>query len=132
MADQERPLSPHLTIYHWHVTMALSILHRMTGIALGAGLLMLAWWLVAAAAGPEAFASANAFMGGIFGRIILLGFTFSIALHFLNGCRHLVWDLGLGLDRGPATISGWLVVVATIGITLLIFAAGYAVAGGGA
>ena len=131
MADQERPLSPHLTVYHWHVTMALSILHRMTGVALAGGIVLLAWWLIAAAAGPEAFETANAFLGSFLGRLILFGFTISMVLHFLNGCRHLIWDLGLGLDKGPATLSGWLVVVGSIVITFVIWIIGYGMAGVG-
>lgn len=131
MSDQQRPLSPFLTVYHWHVTMALSILHRMTGVALGAGMLMLAWWLIAAATGPEAFETANAFLAGFFGRAILFAFTISIVLHFLNGIRHLVWDLGLGLEKGPATFSGWAVVAGTVALTLAIWIVGYGLIGGG-
>lgn len=132
MADRERPLSPHLWIYHWHVTMALSIIHRLTGLALGAGIVMLTWWLIAAASGPVAFESADAFLGGFIGRLILFGFTLSVVIHFLNGVRHLFWDLGLGLEKATATASGWLVVVSSIVLTLLIWIAGYGLMGGAA
>src|SRR5271169_6259674 len=99
MADQKphsRPLSPHLQIYRWPVTMATSITHRATGVALSAGTLLLAWWLIATASGPEAFATFQNLAANPIGEIVLLGFVWSLAFHLLNGIRHLAWDLGYG------------------------------------
>ncbi len=129
MAMSERPLSPHLQIWRWNVTMALSILHRATGVGLGLGALLLAWWLIAAASGPEAFATAQDFMGSILGRLILLGFTAALFFHLCNGVRHLVWDVGYGFEMATAERSAWFVVAATVVLTLIAWIAGYAMRG---
>ena len=121
-----RPLSPHLQIYRWQWTFVLSILHRVTGVALGVGTVLLAWWLLAAATGPEAFAAARAFIGSIAGRFILLGFTFALFYHLANGIRHLFWDFGLGLDARTARTTGWAVLLATVVLTLVAWSFGYA------
>src|SRR5215470_13862202 len=91
-----RPLSPHLQIYRWPITMALSIGHRATGLALSVGTLLLVWWLVALAMGPQAFALAQGFIGSWLGKLLLLGWSFSLFFHLANGIRHLVWDTGQG------------------------------------
>src|ERR1700730_10848073 len=95
----ERPLSPHLQTYRWTLTMALSIVHRITGMALFFGTLLVAWWLIAVSAGPNAYAVFQDFLGSIFGRLILLGYTWALLHHMLGGIRHLAWDLGYGF--GP-------------------------------
>lgn len=129
MASSDRPLSPHLQIWRWNVTMALSILHRATGVGLGLGALLLAWWLIAAAGGPEAFATAQAFMGSILGRLILLAFTAALFFHLCNGLRHLVWDAGYGFEMATAERTAWLTVAATVVLTLIAWIAGYAMRG---
>lgn len=130
MAMSERPLSPHLQVWRWNVTMALSILHRATGVGLGLGSLLLAWWLIAAASGPEAFATAQDFMGSILGRLILLGFTAALFLHLCNGLRHLFWDMGYGFEIATAERTAWLVLAAAAVLTLVAWIAGYAMRGG--
>lgn len=130
MAADERPLSPHLQVYRPQFTSVLSILHRATGMALAAGMILLVWWLVAAAAGPEAFAAAQWFNGSILGRLLLLGFTWALCYHLCNGVRHLFWDAGYGFEIPDAYRSGWLVVAASAGLTLLVWVVGYAVRGG--
>jgi succinate dehydrogenase / fumarate reductase cytochrome b subunit len=121
----ERPLSPHLQIYRWSVTMFSSIFHRATGIALGAGALMVAWWLIAAAMGPETYADFAAVAGHWFGRLVLFGFTIALMFHALNGVRHLVWDAGAGFEKATARASGWAVVVLTGVLTLAVWVAAY-------
>lgn len=123
MAGAGRPLSPHLQIYRWYFTMALSIAHRVTGAALAAGLLLLTWWLVALAGGPDSFATVQAAMDNILGGLILLGFTLAFFYHTLNGIRHLVWDLGYNLERTAAFQSGVLVVAGAALLTLLTWLA---------
>lgn len=130
MAMSERPLSPHLQVWRWNVTMALSFLHRATGVGLGLGSLLLAWWLIAAASGPEAFGTAQDFMGSILGRLLLLGFTASLFLHLCNGLRHLFWDVGYGFEIATAERSAWLVIAAAAVLTLVAWIAGYAMRGG--
>ena len=122
----ERPLSPHLQIYRWSVTMFSSIFHRMTGIALGAGTLLVAWWLIATAMGPDAYADFAAVAGHWFGRLVLLGFTVAFTYHLLNGIRHLVWDSGVGFEKSTARFSGWLVIVLTGLLTVAVWVAAYA------
>src|SRR3546814_12263005 len=111
MNTDNSPLSPHLQIYAWQWTMLLSITHRATGIALSAGTLLLVWWLLALATGPEAFATAQGFVGSWFGLLLLIGWTWSLFYHLCNGIRHLVWDTGAGFDLSTARGSGYAVVV---------------------
>ncbi len=129
MATQDRPLSPHLQVYRPQITSMLSILHRVTGVGLGVGTLLIAWWLIAAATGPEAFETAQAFLGSWFGRLILFGFTWALFYHLCNGIRHLVWDAGYGYDLDSVTKTGWLVLVASVVLTVLAWIAGYGMRG---
>lgn len=130
MASDNRPLSPHLQVYRPQLTSVLSILHRITGIALAIGMLLLVWWLIAVAAGPEAYDAAQAFIGSIIGRLLLLGWTFALFYHLANGIRHLGWDIGWGFELGTAYTTGWLVVIAAVVLTLVSWVGGYAILGG--
>ncbi len=125
----ERPLSPHLQVYRWQITMALSILHRFTGVALAVGTLLLLWWLIAAAAGPGAYDVAQNFIGGWFGRVLLFGWTVALFYHLCNGVRHLVWDAGWGFEIPQLYATGWIVLVATVVLSLATWFAGYGVLG---
>lgn len=129
MISSQRPLSPHLQVYRWQITMTLSILHRLTGVALAVGTLLLTWWLVALASGPEAFADAQAFIGSIIGRLLLFGWSVALFYHLCNGIRHLAWDAGHGFEISTTTRSGWTVVVATAVLTLVAWIAGYLMMG---
>lgn len=126
MAQRERPLSPHLQIYRPEITSVLSIAHRLTGVALSVGTLLLVWWLLATALGGDAFALADGFLGSIIGRILLFGWTFALFYHLANGIRHLGWDLGYGFDLGVLKATGWLVVAAALGLTVLAWAIAWA------
>lgn len=114
-----RPLSPHLQVYRPQLTSVLSITHRATGVALAVGTLLLVWWLVAAASGPEHFAVVQSFLGSWLGKLLLLGWTIALFYHLANGIRHLFWDAGLGFEIKTAYASGWLVVIATIVLTAI-------------
>jgi len=127
-----RPLSPHVTIYRWPITMAASIAHRATGTALAGGTLFLAWWLVAAATGPDAYAVFMGFAASVLGRLILFGFVLSLAFHLLNGIRHLAWDIGLGYAVPTAKLTAAIAFGLAVVIALGVFALGYFPAGGGA
>ena len=124
--SRPRPLSPHLQIYRPMLTMVMSIVHRITGMALYAGTLLLAWYLCAAAADARAFATVSGFIGSIPGQLILLGFTWALFQHMLGGVRHFVWDAGYGMDHpgretlAQATLIGGLVL--TILVWVLAFA----------
>jgi succinate dehydrogenase / fumarate reductase cytochrome b subunit len=115
----DRPLSPHLTIYRWPVTMVLSILHRLTGVAMSFGLLVLAAWLLNAAAGPHDYQVFRQSMAGLPGRVLLVAWSFAFFLHLGNGIRHLVWDTGRGLDKWQANRSAWFVLLAATSLTAL-------------
>lgn len=130
MPPTERPLSPHIQIYRPQITSVLSIVHRITGVALTFGTLFLTWWLVSAAYGPDAFATAQAFLGSIVGHLLLWGFTFAVFYHLGNGVRHLLWDFGWGFELPQLRQSGVLMVAFAVIATLITLIAGYALAGG--
>ena len=130
MMSSNRPLSPHLQVYRPQITSMLSILHRLTGVALAVGTLLLTYWLVAAASGPEAFAGAQGLIGSFLGRLLLFGWSFALFYHLCNGIRHLVWDAGYGFEIETAQRSGLIVVGATVLLTLACWVAGYLMMGG--
>ena len=132
MSTQNRPLSPHLQVYRPQLTSMLSITHRATGVALAVGTLLLVWWLVAAASGPEAYATVQGFIGSIIGRLLLFGWTWALFYHLGNGIRHLFWDAGYGFELKTAYGSGWLVLLASFVLTLGAWAWGYGRLPGGA
>jgi succinate dehydrogenase / fumarate reductase cytochrome b subunit len=121
MSARPRPISPHLTIYRWTVTMTMSIVHRVTGIALYAGTLLLAIWLAAAAFGPQALDVVNAVYGSWFGLLVLFGYTWALFHHMLGGLRHFVWDLGYGFEPGQREALAWANLFASIVLTLLVW-----------
>lgn len=123
MATHERPTSPHLQIYRWQITMVLSILHRATGVALAVGTLVLVWWLIAAAAGPEAYAGVAWFLGSWLGYLVLIGWSFSLFYHLCNGIRHLAWDAGWGFEIPTFYRTGWTAVTAAAVLTLAAWVA---------
>jgi succinate dehydrogenase / fumarate reductase cytochrome b subunit len=125
MKPPARPLSPHLQVYRPQLTSVLSITHRASGLALVAGTVLLVWWLVAAATGPEAFARFQRFAGSWLGVLLLLGWSFALFWHLSMGIRHLIWDTGWGLDIPTTYRSGWIAVgVATL-LTLIAWIAGF-------
>jgi succinate dehydrogenase / fumarate reductase cytochrome b subunit len=105
-------------------------LHRITGVALTIGTVLLTWWLVAAAYGPEPFADAQAFLGSWFGQLLLWAFTLCLCYHLCNGIRHLLWDFGWGFEIAQVRMSGIIMVAAAVALTLVTLIAAYAMAGG--
>ena len=116
-----RPLSPHLTIYRWPVTMLTSITHRVTGIGLALGAIVLAWWLVAISNGPEGWQDFHAISDTPVGALVLLGLTWSLVYHFLNGVRHLAWDLGYGFEKRTAERNSVIILVLSVVGAVAIF-----------
>lgn len=125
MASHPRPVSPHLQIYRPQLTSITSLLHRLTGIFLAIGILPLICWLIAAAAGTEAFDQAQALAGSIIGRSLLFLWTGAFFYHLLNGIRHLVWDAGWGYELTTTYRSGWTVLIGAVVLTLAAWALGY-------
>jgi succinate dehydrogenase / fumarate reductase cytochrome b subunit len=114
----ERPLSPHLQIYRWQITMAMSILHRATGVALTIGLFVMAWWLLAAASGPEAYDQFRHCASSPFGLFVLAGFSYALFYHFCTGIRHLFLDSGMFYGIPEIYKSGYVTIAASIVLTV--------------
>lgn len=121
----ERPLSPHLQIYRPMLTMMMSIAHRISGMGNAVGFLLLAWWLVAIAAGPDQYAQVSSFFGSLPGRALLFLFSWSLIHHMLGGIRHLIWDTGRGLDKVSIEVFAWATLIGSITLTVLVWLAGY-------
>lgn len=115
-----RPLSPHLSIYRFAYTMALSILHRGTGLALAAGLVLLVSFVASVALGEGSYASWSAFAGSLWGRALIAAFLISFGYHLANGIRHLVWDMGFGMERAQARRSAAIVIVAAALMAIVV------------
>jgi succinate dehydrogenase / fumarate reductase cytochrome b subunit len=120
MAQPERPLSPFLH-YRWQYTNTLSILHRITGVVLSLGFLLLVYWLAAAAAGPDRYARALETLGSPLVQLLLFGGVLSFSYHLLNGIRHLFWDAGYGFELPTARKSGWAVAIASVVLALALW-----------
>ncbi|HEX6930091.1 MAG TPA: succinate dehydrogenase, cytochrome b556 subunit [Gammaproteobacteria bacterium] len=115
----DRPLSPHLSVYRWQITMTLSILHRASGLALSIGSIVLAWWLVAVAIGGDAYETAGSIITHPVGIAFLFAWSVAFFYHLGNGIRHLLWDAGIGFEIRSTYITGWSVVAFTIAATAL-------------
>jgi succinate dehydrogenase / fumarate reductase cytochrome b subunit len=124
MTSSSRPLSPHLQVYRLPLVAVLSITHRVTGVALSAGTLLLAVWLGSAAYGPDAFDLVSGLLGSWLGLLILFGFTLAFYFHLCNGIRHLVWDIGRGFELTSVRRSNILVILGTLSLTLLTWLIG--------
>jgi succinate dehydrogenase / fumarate reductase cytochrome b subunit len=118
MSEQQRPISPHLSVYRWPITMALSIIHRITGIALTGGLFVVAVWLVAAASGAADYGAFVGALSTLPGQVLLAVWSFAFFFHLANGVRHLIWDMGYGFDKQQAQTSSWVVIVFALVFTL--------------
>lgn len=131
MATQERPLSPHLGIYRWGWTMSLSILHRLTGMVLSIGGLLLLAWLLALSTGADSYAIAQAFTHHWAGTIILIGWSYCFFYHICNGIRHMLWDIGWGFELSIARFTAGVVIVVSLILTIAVwlFASGLLVGG---
>jgi succinate dehydrogenase / fumarate reductase cytochrome b subunit len=116
---KQKPLSPHLQVYRLPLTALMSITHRITGVGLTIGTLLLTWWLVSAALGPEAYAQAMNFISSWFGYLLLFGFSVALFYHLCNGIRHLVWDSGKGFEIPQIERANRAVIVATVILTVV-------------
>jgi succinate dehydrogenase / fumarate reductase cytochrome b subunit len=122
---RERPLSPHLQIYRWPLPMMMSILHRITGVGLYFGTLLVAWWLIAVGSGPGSYLRMTGFINSWFGRVILFGYTWALIHHMLGGIRHLIWDTGRGFEPHEREGLSLATVVGSVALTLALWIIGY-------
>ncbi len=129
MARADRPLSPHLQIYRWYLTMMLSIAHRATGVLLSIGLILLTWWLLGLAGGPDAFEPVRSVVNSWFGALVLFVYTYVAFHHCLSGIRHLAWDAGYGFELKAAYRSGYAVFAIAAALTLIVWIVALFVAG---
>ena len=120
-ARPQRPLSPHLQIYKPLINMVMSILHRITGIALYLGTLLLAWWLIAAATGPDYFNYVSSWFATWYGQLILVGYTWALLHHMLGGLRHFIWDMGRGYELKVIDQLSWGSIVLSFVLTGLVW-----------
>ncbi|MEQ1943579.1 succinate dehydrogenase, cytochrome b556 subunit [Mesorhizobium sp. VNQ89] len=124
-ATRARPLSPHLSIYRPPITMTMSIVHRITGIALYVGTLLLVCWLLAAAVSEEWFNLVNWAFGTWLGRLVLFGYTWALMHHMLGGIRHFIWDTGAMLEKHTASKVAWATLAGSVVLTVLVWVVGY-------
>ena len=129
-ARRPRPLSPHIQVYKFMLSYVMSGFHRVSGLALYFGVLLLAWWLVAAAAGPNAYGNFEWFIGSWIGKLVLLGYTWALLHHLLGGVRHLIWDLGYGFEPSERELLALATIVGSVALTVLVFVVGYLAMGG--
>jgi len=121
MNDSKNPLSPHLQIYRWHISSLLSITHRISGIVNLLALILIFFWLIALSLGENNYESFLLIINSFFGKFILIGFTWSMIFHLLSGARHLVWDLGYGFEIKTANISGIIVIISSLILTIIFW-----------
>ena len=124
MNDSKNPLSPHLQIYRWQISSLLSITHRITGILNLLGLIFISAWISSAGIGENLFEYFSVFLKSFIGKFILIGFTWSISYHLLSGIRHFVWDLGYGYEIKTANISGIIVIISSLLLTVFLWLIG--------
>ncbi|MGE0766572.1 MAG: succinate dehydrogenase, cytochrome b556 subunit [Hyphomicrobiaceae bacterium] len=125
-----RPLSPHLQIYSPLINMVMSIVHRITGAALYFGTLLLAWWLIAAATGPDQFSYVSGVMGSVIGLLVLFGYTWALLHHMLGGIRHFIWDTGHGFNLNTVNLLSWGTIALSAGLTVVVWIVGLSLKGG--
>jgi|TARA_B110000438_G_scaffold225149_1_gene219154 succinate dehydrogenase / fumarate reductase cytochrome b subunit len=121
MTDNQNPLSPHLQIYRWHISSLLSITHRISGVANLFSLILMFFWLLFLSFGESSYESFLLIINSFIGKFILIGFTWSMSFHLLSGIRHLIWDFGYGFEIRTANISGIIVIIASLVLTVIFW-----------
>jgi succinate dehydrogenase / fumarate reductase cytochrome b subunit len=129
-ARRQRPVSPHIQIYRPMLTYVMSGFHRVTGFVLYFGFALVAWWLLAAASGPNAYANFEWFTGSILGEIVLMGYTWALIHHSLGGIRHLIWDLIYGFEPADREMFALATIVGSLVITGLLWVVVFLTMGG--
>ena len=121
MNDSNNPLSPHLQIYRWHISSLLSIAHRIAGVINLLALILIFFWLIVLSSGESNYELFLLIINSFFGKFILIGFTWSMSFHLLSGIRHLAWDMGYGFEIKTANISGIIVIITSLFLTIIFW-----------
>ena len=121
MNDSKNPLSPHLQIYRWHISSLLSITHRISGVINFLALILIFFWLIFLSLGENNYQSFLLIINSFIGKFILIGFTWSMSFHLLSGIRHLAWDLGYGFEIKTANITGAIVIISSLALTIIFW-----------
>ena len=121
MNDSKNPLSPHLQIYRWHISSLLSITHRISGVINLLALILIFFWITFLSFGESNYESFLLIINSFFGKFVLIGFTWSMIFHLLSGIRHLAWDLGYGFEIKTANISGIVVIIFSLVLTIVFW-----------
>ena len=124
MTDNQNPLSPHLQIYRWHISSLLSITHRISGVVNLFSLILIFFWLIVLSLGESNYELFLLVINSFIGKFILIGFTWSMSFHILSGIRHLVWDMGYGFEIKTANISGIIVIIFSLALTIIFWLLG--------
>ena len=124
MTDNQNPLSPHLQIYRWHISSLLSITHRIAGVINLFSLILIFFWLLFLSLGESNYELFLLMINSFVGKFILIGFTWSMSFHLLSGIRHLVWDFGYGFEIKTANISGIIVIISSLVLTVIFWLLG--------
>ena len=121
MSDSKNPLSPHLQIYRWHISSLISITHRISGVINLLALILIFFWLIILSLGESNYELFLLTINSFFGKFVLIGFTWSMIFHLLSGIRHLAWDLGYGFEIRTANISGIIVIILSLALTIIFW-----------
>ena len=124
MTDNQNPLSPHLQIYRWHISSLLSITHRISGVINLFSLILIFFWLLVLSLGENNYESFLLVINSFIGKFFLIGFTWSMSFHLLSGIRHLIWDFGYGFEIKTANISGIIVIISSLVLTVIFWSFG--------
>ena len=121
MIDNQNPLSPHLQIYRWHISSLLSITHRISGIINLLALILMFFWLLFLSISENKYDIFLLAINSFYGKLVLIGFTWSMCFHILSGIRHLAWDMGYGFEIKTSNISGILVIISSLILTIIFW-----------
>jgi succinate dehydrogenase / fumarate reductase cytochrome b subunit len=121
---EKNPLSPHLQIYRWHLSMILSITHRVIGVVNSVAMILICLWTISLLLGEENYEIIKFFFQSFFGKILIISLSWSFSFHILSEIRHLIWDLGYGFDLKISKITGIITIIGSLGLTILIYLLG--------
>jgi succinate dehydrogenase / fumarate reductase cytochrome b subunit len=121
---EKNPLSPHLQIYRWHLSMILSIAHRIIGVVNSIAIILICLWTISLLFGEENYEIIKILFQSLFGKFLITSLSWSFSFHILSEIRHLIWDLGYGFDLKISKITGIITIIGSLALTILIYLLG--------